>query len=547
MQQFQKILRAIPVRQRWMIGTVALAIVAGLYFFSIWQHDRNFKPLYTGLAAEDAGAVVQKLRESSTEYRIIDNGATVQVPASRLAELRLEMASAGIPKTGRIGFELFDKTNFGMTEFTEHVNYRRALEGELERTVTSVAAVEQARVHLTFPKDSVFTESKQNAKASVLLKLRMGAKLENNSVTGITNLVASAVEGLSPENVSVMDMHGNLLSRQRSRLAADGSPDSEAAMEYRQKIEKDIVAKVNATLDPLLGGDRFRAAASVECDMTSGEQSEETFDPSKSVMTSSQRSEQSQTSVMAGGLPGVASNLPRPPSKNGSESGVNNRTEQINYQSSRSVKHTKLPQGTVKKVSVAVLLDQTARWEGSGPKARKVLVPVPAERIKTIHDVLAAAIGISTERGDQLIVESLPFESTLNSEQPEVAAPVAPSPQTLMDQLKSPRVIGTLAAAVLVVLGLLGFIVTRMRKSRSRVAIISEPTGHELPPATEAVAVESGEDLAELASSLDKLQHPAIAASRLEVLTGKLRTGAVQDANLYAGVLRNWLAEEVSK
>ena len=241
------------------------------------------------MSTEDAGAVVAKLKESGVEFRVSDDG-TVSAPSSRQAELRLELANAGLPKTGRIGFELFDKANLGMTDFAEQVNYRRALEGELERSVRAITEVEQARVHITFPKDSVFLESRTPGKASVLLKLRNGAKLPQQNVLGIAHMVASAVEGLTPDSVAVMDIHGNLLSRPKS--SQDGLDLSDEAIEYRRRVEKDLLTKINSTLEPLLGAERFRAGVSVECDFTSGEQSEETYDPEKSVMTSSQKTEE---------------------------------------------------------------------------------------------------------------------------------------------------------------------------------------------------------------------------------------------------------------
>ncbi len=221
------------------------------------------------------------------------------VPEARVAELRLEMAGLGLPKTGRIGFEIFDKTNFGITDFAEHVNYRRAVEGELERSVMALAAVQQARVHVTLPKESVFTDSRESAKASVLVGLRPGARLSAQNVVAIINLVSSAVEGLTPESISVVDMNGNLLSRPRRDGLPDGAQISEAALEYKQAIEHDLVVKINNTLDPLLGADKFRTGVSADVDMSSGEQSEETFDPSKSVMVSSQKTEDSSGTTRA--------------------------------------------------------------------------------------------------------------------------------------------------------------------------------------------------------------------------------------------------------
>jgi len=235
------------------------------------------------------------------------------VPSARVAELRLEMASADLPRTGRIGFELFDKTNLGTTDFAEHVNYRRAIEGELERSVMALAEVECGRVHVTFAKDSVFLDSRQPAKASVLVKLKPGARLTPQNVTAIQHLTASAVESLSPDAVSVLNMDGTLLSKPRR------DPDSEsgasgAMADYRQALEKEYLAKIKATLDPLLGPEKYRTGVSLDCDFTSGEQSEETFDPNRSVMVSSQKTEDASGITSPSGVPGTASNLPRPPS-----------------------------------------------------------------------------------------------------------------------------------------------------------------------------------------------------------------------------------------
>src|SRR5579871_3996932 len=201
MDQFKRLAGNFSVRQRWTILIVGALVAFGVYSLANWERERNFKPLYTSLSPEDASVIVQKLKESSTPYRLSNNGTTISVPEDRVAELRLEMAGAGVPKSGRIGFEIFDKTNFGMTDFAEHVNYRRALEGELERSVMALNEVQQARVHVTLPKDSVFTETREPAKASVLVGLRPGTRLSAQNVQAITNLVSSAVEGLTPEAV----------------------------------------------------------------------------------------------------------------------------------------------------------------------------------------------------------------------------------------------------------------------------------------------------------------------------------------------------------
>ncbi len=215
MEQMKKLLARLSLAQKLSVVAAALLVAAGLIGFSQWRHEGDFRPLYTGLAAEDAGAVVQKLKETGVEFRLSESGSTVLAPSAKLAELRLQLAAGGLPKSGRMGFELFDKTSFGVTDFAEHVNYRRALEGELERSIVSLAEVEKARVHLTFPKDSVYLETRQPAKASVVLGLRPGAQLSAQNVAAVCNLLASAVEGLAPEAVAVVDTRGYLLNRPR--------------------------------------------------------------------------------------------------------------------------------------------------------------------------------------------------------------------------------------------------------------------------------------------------------------------------------------------
>src|SRR3984893_8737223 len=388
MEQMRRLFASLTWKQMLSLALAAGSVLTALSLFAHWNSERDFRPLHGALSPEDAGAVVAKVRESGSDYRLSDNGSAVLVPSGKVAELRLELAAAGVPKSGRIGFELFDKTNFGASDFTEQVNYHRALEGELERSVMALAEVEQARIHITFPKDSIFLESRQPAKASVLVKLRAGAQLSAQNVAAICQLTASAVDGLAPEGVSVVDMRGNLLNRARKALSSDDAEPSEAALDYRQKIEHDLLAKVNSTLEPLLGDGKFRATASVECDFTSADQSEESFDPNKSVMVTSQKTEDISGGTLTAGIPGTASNLPRPASRpTTGAGGVTRRTENITYQTSHTVRHLRQPQGAVKRLSVSLLVDSDVRWEGSGAKAKRIVEPPSAEKLKAIHDM----------------------------------------------------------------------------------------------------------------------------------------------------------------
>jgi flagellar M-ring protein FliF len=560
MEQMKKLLARLSMAQRLSIAAAAVLVAAALIGFAQWRREADFRPLYTGLAAEDAGAIVQKLKETGTEFRLSDNGSTVLAPSARLAELRLQLAAGGLPKSGRMGFELFDKTSFGMTDFAEHVNYRRALEGELERSIVSLAEVERARVHLTFPKESVYLEARQPAKASVVLGLRAGAQLSPQNVMAVCNLLASAVEGLAPEAVAVVDTRGNLLNRPRKSAGGDGLEGSEANLEYREMVEKSLLAKIQSTLEPLLGADRFRASVSAECDFSSGEQSEESFDPARSVMVNSQKSEDVAPAAMAGGVPGTASNLPRPPARAaGGASGASRRTEEISYQSSRLVRRVNLPQGELKRVSVSLLLDQEVRWEGKAPHLQQVLVPPSAEKLKTIRDLVAGVISFKAERGDQLIVETLPFEATLRTEPPSPAAP-APAPAApagrLPAWLRSPQGMGAVAggAILLLALAVVGFRRLRRQPGRSATTQPALPKGIQGAPALAGDSVEKkiqaqlggqAETQARLeAEALDAIKAPTPGTKKKEALTNYLRESLKKDPVVQVQILRTWLHEK---
>jgi len=548
MDQVKRIVGTLTARQLTTILLVAALVAGGIYEFTQYQREAGFRPLYTTLAPEDAALVVQRLKEGGVAYRISANGTMISVPEDRVAELRLDMAGAGLPKSGRIGFEIFDKTNLGMTDFAEHVNYRRALEGELERSVMALTEVEQARVHISFPQESVFQEARQPAKASVLLRLRGSSQLPESAIPAITHLISSAVEGLAPDAVSVLDMRGNLLSRAKQVSdPSSGSGTSEASLEYRHSVEQDLTAKLNATLEPLVGAGRYRAAVSADTDLTSGEQSEEHFDPTQSVMVSSQKSEDvSSPSRTAGGIPGTASNLPDPaPPPVTIGGGSSRKTESTNYQSSRTVKRTVLPQGGIKRLSVSVLIDQEVHFEGSGAQAKRVLTPPTPERIKVIHDLAAAAVGFNMERGDQLIVESLPFESTVNLEPPGAAPAPIEAPLSPIEQLKkNPKMLYGAAGGAAVVLAGLFFLVFKMLK-KSPPAQVRQTES--LPPASaEPAAARVGAADSWAPSSLGASPLPALAPAKIEVLTNQIRETAQKDGEIAAGVLRGWLREEQS-
>ncbi len=560
MSQLKQLLASLTLRQKISIAAAVL-LVGGLLFGLLnWRKERDFKPLYSGLSQEDASAVVQKLKETGIEYRLGPSGSSVLAPSSKVAETRLLLAGAGLPKSGRIGFELFDKTNFGVTDFTEHVNYRRALEGELERSIMSIGEVEHARVHITFPKESVFVESRQPAKASVILRLRTGERLPAAAVSAITYMVSNAVEGLAPEAVAVLDTRGALLNRPR-RSDADGADAPDALIEYRQTIERDLLAKVDHALEPVLGADKYRVGASVECDFSTNEESEETYDPEHSVMATSQKTEESTGASGSSGVPGTASNLPRPTSRPGSSgSGLTRRTENITYQTARRVRHTRLPKGSIKRISLAVLVDHSTRWEGSGAQVRRILDPPSPERLKVVRDVVAGIAGINPSRGDQLFVDAIPFETTLKEEAPPAASLVpSPSPQQrpgLPAFLSGkPWILPAIGGGILILIVALALALRRVGRRRPVVEIA--PQIQSAPAAPAIASAESVENAmaaklteneavrAKLESeAISSLKLPAVSTKKTEVLTKYLRDEVKKDTRSSAQLVRAWLYED---
>ena len=532
MGQLTQLIRDLNVLQRISIVIAVLVTagaIAGLLHF---RHEGDFRPLYTGMAPEDAASVVQKLKESGVEYRLSESGAVVSVPADRLAESRLALASVGLPKSGRIGFELFDKTNFGATELVEQINHQRALEGELERSVLSMSEVLQARVHLTLPHASIFLEQQQPAKASVMIKLRPGAHISLKNVVAVSNLVASAVEGLTADQVAVIDMDGTLLSRPHRPTATTPEETTGQALEVRQQLEHDLVSKINTTLEPLLGADQFRAGASVECDMTSADRQEETYKPDESVMLSSQKSEDFNEKASAGGVPGTTSNLPRPPAATPSGGSTSHKTENFTYQSSRVINHIRTPQGIVRKMSLSVLVGQPVHWEGSGKTRKRIVTPPSPEMMKTIRDLVAGVTGFTAERGDQLIVETLPFESSLLDPSQFGTPSTKPDAQPAwLDAVDKYRNVAFLGLGALVLIGVLVLIVRALGTKRPAPVTV-QAAGAVLEAGqgtTSAPSVNSVEDFRRLQE-----ESNALIADRVQLL-------AQSDPALSANVLRVWL------
>jgi flagellar M-ring protein FliF len=536
MAQIIRIWNSLSLMQRVSLVLAPLLVAAIAAGLIRWRHDAAFRTLYSSLAPEDAAAVTQKIREAGIEYRLDETGSAVSVPEDRLAEARLALAGAGMPRSGRIGFELFDRTNPAASDFTEQVNYQRALEGELERTVATLDEVGQARIHITAGKDSVFLDSREPGKATVVLRLKQAMRIRPSSVTAIANLVASAVEGLAPDAVSIIDDSGRLLNRPR---AGDG----EVNLDYRQQLESETQAKLSAALEPLLGPGKFRTGVNIDCDFTSVDQSDEIYDSSRAATTSMQTTEESNNAALAGGTPGTASNLPGPPPKaTGGTSGTVRRTENVSYQPSHTVRHTVSPKGTIRKISTVVLVDHTAHWEGAGAKARRVVTPPSPEVLKAVREVVAGVVAYNEERGDQITVESLPFETAVDIGPPPAAAPGTQQTKPGLNRQQT-IVFGVAGVAVLLAIG--GALFLMRNRKRPAVETPASAAG-ELPaadvPAQKALD-EATLDPAQLeAEVLNRLKIPAPSRAT-EVLIRHVREKSGKDPVVAANVLKGWIAE----
>jgi flagellar M-ring protein FliF len=322
-------------------------------------------------------------------------------------------------------------------------------------------------------------------------------------------------------------------------------------LEYRQKMERDLVLKISSTLEPLLGAEKFRAGASVEVDFSSADQSEETYDPTKSVMLTAQKTEDVTGVSLQAGVPGTASNLPRPPARQpGSGGGTTRSTENISYQTSRTIRRTRLPQGTVKRMSLAVLLDQSVRWEGKGAKIKKIIEPPSPEKIKTIRGLVAATTGFSETRGDQLTVETLAFESTLGAEPPSDLVPViAPPPNPLPKWMQ--KYVKDMSPGMLIGIGLGALVIAiapilllRMRRRKSQAV---QPTGEHALNAADSFEGQLASRAASQerleAEALNALKLPSAGTKKSEVLAKHLKKSVKDDPAASAQLLRTWIHE----
>jgi flagellar M-ring protein FliF len=362
-----------------------------------------YKQLMTGLEPADAQAVSAQLAAKKIPYLISPDGTSISVPADQVDVARLEVASHDAPHSGRIGFEIFDKVSWGQTEFDEKVNYQRALEGELERTIQTISNVKSARVHLVMATDSVFMDRERGAKASVTLRLRRGT-LSRDEISEISRLVAGAVDELKPADVVIVDADSNQ-SLGLSNNPADGN----------EGIEQELTRQLISTLAPVVGADHIRATVNVEYETGSSEESQEKYDPAVSATLNMQNSEETTSpGAGVGGVPGTSSNVPSAkataPATAVRELGQSSKTSSATYGVNKTTRHSIEPAGSIRRITAAVLLDDAIERKQEKGKWVETHHKRSPEELKLISDLAQAAIGFNSARGDVISVQNLTFD-----------------------------------------------------------------------------------------------------------------------------------------
>jgi flagellar M-ring protein FliF len=448
-------------RQRVVVvGAVAAVTVfmGGLIYLG---SQPEYGVLFSDLRNTDAQAIVEKLKATSVPYRLSSGGATISVPADRVTEMRLQMAAAGILSGNHVGFDIFDRNGFGATDFTQKVNYQRAIEGELARTLEGMDEVETARVHVTAPRDSVFIDKTEPAKASVVLRMRAGRELSRERTAAVVNLVASAVEGLEAQEISVMDARGRVFAApdRDDAKTKNGASPLDSNLTIRHKLETETAARIVELLEPVIGEGRVRANVAAEIDFSQVEQTAEKFDPKSATIRSQQTLQESRTGGLRGpgGLVGARANdpqlnptpTPAPATQPGAQPapsptlaplGDTRNASTTSYEIDKTVTRTLNNGGRLLRLSASVVVDD--KKENGKPTLRT------AEELKKLQDLVAAAVGMNTQRGDQVVVQSLPFDL------PQDATPTALDRyrDLILTAIRYGSIV--LAAAVLILFGL---------------------------------------------------------------------------------------------
>jgi flagellar M-ring protein FliF len=561
-QQAKEIWNRLPMPGR--IATISAAVVTvGLIGAMVYYSSQGeYGVLFADLKPADAQAIVEKLKAANVPYSLSNNGTTVNVPTDRVVEMRLQMASSGVLSGGHVGFDLFDKTNFGATDFAQQVNFRRAIEGELGTTLEGMDEIEAARVHITPQKESVFTEKAAGAKASVMLRVKQGKELSNDRTQAIVSLISSSVEGLDPSGVSVMDTNGRLLSNGNGKAGGSfGDAGAfNAQLEAKRKYESETAARIIAMITPIAGEGKVRADVAADVDFSQVEQTEEKYAPDTKYVRSQQNSQDTKTANSSNPISQIAgtrANDPNAPAgaiqpqgnpPAATQTGNDQRTNStINYELDKTVKRTIGGTGRVNRMTVSVLVDY--KTENNVDAART------ADEIQKIQELVAAAVGTDQARGDSVVVQTMPFDK------PAVPEATAAS---WFDKNRSLVMTGIKYGSFLLVAVLLFLFVIRPAKKALSAAAAPAAIGED--PKLLAAAKEETDEKRQLEEDEEMMNLPPMTVAEMEAkmvadlkeevvvevkeekpnidtVRTKLMEQAMIDPELVAGTLRGWLRE----
>jgi flagellar M-ring protein FliF len=515
-EMLARVLSVFSPRQKRLLF-IGLPLAVSFAYGAYRIYDRvNYGPLFSNLAPQDGAAIVKELDAAKVPYVISAGGTAIEVPRDMIYSTRLKLAGKGMPTGGGVGFEIFEKTAFGVSEFTQQVNYLRALQGELSRTINALSAVQSSRIHLALPSRSSFLGQEEKPSASVVVDLRPGYHLSPDQVQGIVNLVASSVPKLSAEKVTVIDSSGRPL---KELIQTAASSEAEKLNQLKLKHEQDLERRIETMLDPVLGPGKVVVRTSVQINSQETQMTKEQFDPENRVVRS-QRQASDDAGVNGGGVPGVQSNVPGGDAgRSAVQSASKRSSEMVTYEVGRTTSRIMEPRGQLQKLSVAVLVDGTYQ--------KDKYIPRNKEELEVITGMVKRAVGFDADRGDEIEVANVPFKIQPVTPVQPVAAP------NLKDVVQTPIGIGVIAGAALI-LGTLIFLF--MKRGSKRSPAEAAPAAE--PVLTSATPEQVQEEVAVVAQKIVVSEDP-----RKEQLTQIAR----DYHDVTARIIRMWLQEDAGK
>ena len=521
-------------------AALTLAVMVAVW---MWSQQPDYRVLFSNFTDRDGGAIVASLQQLNVPYKYSEGGSAILVPSTQVHDARLKLAAQGLPKGGNVGFELMENQKLGISQFLEQVNYQRALEGELARSIQAVSAVQTARVHLAIPKSNVFIREQQKPTASVLLNLYPGRSMDQQQVSAILHLVASSVPELAAKSVTIIDQNGNLLSDNSKQTANNNLDPSQ--LKYVQDYQQNIVKRVESIISPIVGVQNVRAEATADIDFSRTEQAAESYRPNSPPESSTMRSQQSSESYNKGltpsGIPGALSNQPPVPATapivapvataatgSASSAGLMQKDSTVNYEVDKTIKYTQQPMGGVKRLSVAIVINYKSETDKNGKVTTKALTET--EKVQ-ISDLAKEAMGFNKERGDTFNLVNSPFATP--EKEAIVEVPLWKQPDTIQTAKEIGRY---LIAAIILAYLFFGFLKPTLKKITIRQ--LEREKQEEKRHKRELEKEEQEEDIIDLTSNAGKQM------SGYEINMEMAKQLATSDPKIVANVIKTWVSNE---